>query len=577
MMLWSYSYLRTLLLLALFLLRDTLAQDVYDFDTCKADIERILNGTLSIGDINNTTIDQYIWDGIVQGIDKHFPRDQYLALTYDGCIAICGDKVALNDAPKALGIAATWIFPLAILFSLPFDSLHRSHARRTLEAVSNWLGSPQTALTATIFNFRQIRECHRRVKEANDIQSVWRDALFVLSCFNQFDLLGASASPVVTVNVFIYGLFRPLSLGDNDDDTILLRDLLKAIAHQLRMLRRRGVIPTLLSLGTFLVAFVFSVALAFGDLGDNTTAHSLALGLLFSWLPLLVIFTIVDRNPISAVRSAELMERWLYNVSKIRQWKLTRGAEIEWWSSEIAGERPFLVGDFVGQGRRLRYCGLTSAVLEVSKEHMGRFDTTIASFDDCGRDVCGKLEDGKPASWYVISFSSLLLVWTEVMMAFMVSFNTPTVGLGCRSLSYLLVAIFSSVSWFINFWKRPPTPACVISHIANAIVIVLLVAIIGFQLTGGMSNCYCKASMLNVPYLSGYGGYVDFENAQFYKENFNVQTYWAIGTTFGGLIPLIAFVVVTFRWKMCAGLWSANERTQGYQFQPVHANMDWLR
>ena len=106
------------------------------------------------------------------------------------------------------------------------------------------------------------------------------------------------------MKVLVYGLFRPLSNNTNATDVELLRDLTNALAHQLRMLRRRGVIPTLASLGTFLVAFVFSVVLAFGDLGDNTTAHSLALGLLVSWLPILVVFTIVDRNPVSADRSA---------------------------------------------------------------------------------------------------------------------------------------------------------------------------------------------------------------------------------------------------------------------------------
>ncbi len=53
----------------------------------------------------------------------------------------------------------------------------------------------------------------------------------------------------------------------------------------------------------FLGAFSLSVGLAFADLGAWTTAHSLALGLLVSWLPFLVMFTIVDRNPVSSIRN----------------------------------------------------------------------------------------------------------------------------------------------------------------------------------------------------------------------------------------------------------------------------------
>ena len=53
----------------------------------------------------------------------------------------------------------------------------------------------------------------------------------------------------------------------------------------------------------FLVAFGVSVWLAFADLGQWVTAHSLALGLLMGWLPMVVMFSIVDRNPVSGVRS----------------------------------------------------------------------------------------------------------------------------------------------------------------------------------------------------------------------------------------------------------------------------------
>ena len=196
--------------------------------------------------------------------------------------------------------------------------------------MSNWLGSPQTALTATIFNFRQISECQRRVVAAvrngeegrvagkssrrgsgTIRSSTTCDVYFILSCMNQFELPATPQLRRRFLEVLVYGLFRPLtaeSAADEDDseaaDAVLLRELAATMAFQLRMLRRRGVIPTLGSLATFLIAFVFSVVLAFDDLGDRTTAHSLGIGLLFGWLPLLIISSIIDRNPVSADRSA---------------------------------------------------------------------------------------------------------------------------------------------------------------------------------------------------------------------------------------------------------------------------------
>jgi hypothetical protein len=192
--------------------------------------------------------------------------------------------------------------------------------------MSNWLGSPQTSLTATIFNFRQLSECQRRVVVAvrngqegrvagktargSISSSTTCDVYFILSCMNQFELPASPQLRRIFLEVLIYGLFRPLTSssaedeGESEADAVLLRELAATMAFQLRMLRRRGVIPTLGSLATFLIAFVFSVVLAFDDLGDRTTAHSLGIGLLFGWLPLLIISTIIDRNPVSADRSA---------------------------------------------------------------------------------------------------------------------------------------------------------------------------------------------------------------------------------------------------------------------------------
>lgn len=279
-----------------------------------------------------------------------------------------------------MNIAATWVFPLAILLGLPFESYHRKKVRKTLAAVSNWLGSPQTALTAAIWNFRQTRDCHRRVRDAGMVR-VWADSYYVLSCFNQFELR-LDSRPVavehldgevvreeplpdqlVLLQTLVYGLFRPLSrvsvgridLPRNGNPAIpgaielqdlragahrqppqangnavprlsqeqqrsltiieeqeiqLTTELLSALAFQLRMHRRRGVIPTLASLGTFLMAFIFSLVLAFGDLSDSTTIFVLDLGIFFSWLPVLVIFTIVDRNPVSSERQAYVPIRY---------------------------------------------------------------------------------------------------------------------------------------------------------------------------------------------------------------------------------------------------------------------------
>jgi hypothetical protein len=226
-----------------------------------------------------------------------------------GCLQICAnniDTAQLREPSFALNMVTTWIFPLAIVLSLPYESLHRFKFRRTATAVVNWLGSPQTALGATIFNFRQIRNAHRRSREhINQLPKSWNDAYYVLSCLNQFDipLDVEGLIPSYFLEALVYGLFCPVLEDGCEESTQLTTLLLTAIAHQLRMFRRRAVMPTMASLGAFLIAFVFSVVLSFADVGDHTKVDLLVLGLLFTWLPVLVMFTIVDRNPVSSDRT----------------------------------------------------------------------------------------------------------------------------------------------------------------------------------------------------------------------------------------------------------------------------------
>jgi len=80
-------------------------------------------------------------------------------------------------------------------------------------------------------------------------------------------------------------------------------ELLEGMASQLRVLRRRGVYPAFLSILLFYIAYAISLVMAFANIGDRTTTHSLAVGILISWLPNLLLFAIIDRNPISAERS----------------------------------------------------------------------------------------------------------------------------------------------------------------------------------------------------------------------------------------------------------------------------------
>jgi hypothetical protein len=211
-------------------------------------------------------------------------------------------------------IAATWIFPLALLLSLPFES----GILATLAAISNWLGSPQTSLTATLWNVVQINRCHNvgRSRNAVDDVQIWTDMHYVLSCFNQYSLPTRPSGDFDPdfLRALVYGLLRPVSkVTDANEqrevkEVALTKELLSELAFQLRLQRRRGVLPNFMSLAVFIASFAFSVAQAFTDAGSNYPVLTLTSALLYSWLPMLVIFIIVDRNPNSCERSA-----WVYS------------------------------------------------------------------------------------------------------------------------------------------------------------------------------------------------------------------------------------------------------------------------
>lgn len=348
---------------------------------CKDRVYSILNGT---GDPhgNLTEADLYqnkwIYEGHVQHLDDEvrYNRSLYLAITLEsmsveasrplvetseppatsrtfflndslirsfvpGCRNLCHSPIEwyLTQKPpsQTFNIATNWILPiLALVACLPFDSLHRRppHSRwhdgrilTTLKAILNWLGSPPTSLTATLWNVHQIRQCKNYTiltggsheQASRRLEHSKATSYYSLSCINQFELPKQPQERREFLDTLVYGLFKPLenpallprggSQGQVAEEAarqavLYTTELREALGFQLRMYRRKGTYPAGINICVFLGAFAISIGLAFADSVDEyTMAHSLGLGLLVSWLPVLVMFCIVDRNPISGIRN----------------------------------------------------------------------------------------------------------------------------------------------------------------------------------------------------------------------------------------------------------------------------------
>ena len=91
-----------------------------------------------------------------------------------------------------------------------------------------------------------------------------------------------------------------LHLTHAEDRTDSLVKKREELAKFIRAGRKKGVIQVYVSILMFVIALAVSIQAAFTDqLGDNETAHNLAFGLLLGWLPIFVLASITDRNPVA--------------------------------------------------------------------------------------------------------------------------------------------------------------------------------------------------------------------------------------------------------------------------------------
>jgi hypothetical protein len=553
---------------------------------------------------------------------------------------------------------------------------------------------------------------------------------------------------------------------DLNDERRRLRLKRAALAERLRGARRHGVVPILFSLMWFGVSMGISIEQAYGLLGANATAHNLALGLLMTWLPVLVACTLLDRNQTDSIATRKVLQGffddalrvWNIQQQQHEQQQQPRGrslslspspqlssphsapqpsstpllalpkspnlaarkrslsaatpsamspqagasafedeyclasrapspllpslpllAQPTTQQSSHARRGPPLVLAFSGQARRKWHYGVAHSILLDLEAKVGlrgawpwqqhRLRGFLDRYDRGDFEAIGTVSSSSCASaalglgisvaavdddrsiWYFDLveawqlLTAMLVVSLATAGAFVVSYNTPTVGIGCRSgghmvfflLSFSCFALemcgwalhsggrpraglgrawarrFSRVSFSAPFLNRYSD----FSHdhhyhhhrsgrIGRAIssnrrssrwglsqgfdctgavraVRVLLTAfeaascawlfyILLAQTFGRYNSCYCKASMWSAPArfrsggggggdgaaaggFSAAGGYVDFENDDYYRRNYDIRRFWIVGTVLGCL-PLLAVLYAVAQWCGQSFLWS---------------------
>lgn len=558
--------------------------------------------------------------------------DRPALITVQGCVELCGRGIQHYPWPEASNTITTWVLPVVggLLLQAPFES---NRFWRTFFALTRWMGSPMSSLSHVLWNIKVTGKCALMVDMAVPFDEVpWdqhsefsqmRDAFYILAVMNQYQI--KSRMPEISAEKLLrIALFSDsLKLTHDEDDVQSLPKLRKALAHDLRRGRRRGIVPVFISIGWFLFSLGISIESAFGNLGENATAHNLGLGICLGWINCVILGSIVDRNPVSSddirLRLNDLLDRVRLALldPDLRDTYIKdtgRTTDDYQWTQALDNHEYFSASfftDFAGQGRSRWHYGVAHPILAGIER---------AYVADYGRDWLWDSERARAAMvvgperltglrwfdwreiWQILS--AIVIVLGTMTGAIVISYWTPTVGLGCRSGGYMIFLILAFTSLFIEMliWWLSPTRSgyppgwlqkaaigdplmrvgsrlerrlsrshaytwqtslgrklqtwmlawgnlqfrskvdILVLKPLDAINFVWLIYIVLAQTFGWYRTCSCMASVW-----AGGGGYIDFESIVSYKAH-GILLYWASGTALSLFILSVALAFIIAEW-----------------------------
>lgn len=292
-----------------------------DFDKCFADFNKTQNENRTYD--GNTSI---IYQGRTYLHHEPSPEERRFIVSTEGCRTLCGTGAQYYHWSQIAATITTWVLPvIGTLLQAPYEG---NEFRKTLYALVRWIGSPIASLSYILWNIKVTGKCAMlsdmstlyRVDFANlkpeDTENArvmqdmldMRDSLYILSVMNQYTV----KSPIDPAHAET--LLRVALFADITTPTLDLKARRRKLALTLREGRKRGIVPVFVTLMWFLFSLAISIEGAFSTLGENATAHDLALGLLLAWFPVLILSSIVDRNPTQSSGTCSKLNKLLKEV-----------------------------------------------------------------------------------------------------------------------------------------------------------------------------------------------------------------------------------------------------------------------
>ncbi len=495
-------------------------------------------------------------------------------LSVDGCKALCGKGSNYHDWQTSASTITTWVLPMVgLLLQAPFES---NAKKRTFLAIIRWLGSPIASLSYILWNVRVTAKSslivdmcvpYHEFPDADSDFAEIRDSFGILSFMNQysFDPTCDTGAGEKLIRVALFS--NEMKMTDGGPSLAQRR---RTLADSLRSARRKGVVPLYITLMWFVFALAISLADAFGprNIGSNTLAHDLAMGLLMSWVPVIILSGIVDRNPSAVEDTRRRLNELLavtrnalldpYNTETI----VVQGGgwrEHYPWLDQIESDDRFddFFHEFAGQGRVRMHYGIADPILSnIEFSYVGQHGRNWLEHDRDARwalvygyvNPKGLFHFDLRQLWQILS--SILIIDGIIAGAFVISFLTPTVGLGCRSGGYMIFQVFTGallttelMVWWATHRTSPIRAAFNwVLTVGELVSTSWLIYIIMAQIVGSYQSCACKGSTW-----AGKGGYIDLGTSEVYKSP-EVKKYWGAGTALSVTIMGGAFAFIIAEW-----------------------------
>lgn len=305
---------------------------------------------------------------------------------------------------------------------------------------------------------------------------------------------------------------------------------------------------------------------AYTALGQNLVAHNMALSFLLTWFPILVLLSIIDASPAGCLDIVDPFNdiiracRLQLSDAKFRA-DLARecGVPVAYFifNASSLSSTEGMFHKFAGQGRQRWFRGVAPSIMADTEEHY------IA---DAGRGWLLKEEKAMEAlllpparqrrsAFYPDAPGQSTAAFTIVVgcatSAILISYYTPTVGLGCETSGYIIfisltatLALLETSIW--NFTDSYNTSyrawAGAILAFGEAINTIWAVFVSFAQTLGVYESCECRANYWGLSRT-----YIDMTHQEQTPQD-EIIVYWLTGTILATVILAAGCAFMVDHW-----------------------------